>query len=438
MADQHARTIMDYLATEFATFDEKPFSPVDSLVLSEFCMIRMEGIAPVAAGWDDGDGPAVRDRAGAAESEGLFAHGSSESPARGGEGVGKLGRGVFARLRERLRRARPGRSASPLATEPATIHFRDALRAERYEGMFTGLVPEKVRGLLLALAASPRFRDMEVREYATVFDAAASTQFAALSFSWRDEFSYIGFRGTDASFTGWREDFDMAWMHPVPAQAHALRYVNEVSSRLPGRLFVGGHSKGGNLAVYAAARADASVHERIERVFSHDGPGFHPDALSAGERAGIEPFVDFTVPEESVVGMLLDGVSKPRVVKSTARGIGQHDPFSWVVAADGRDFEPAAGLSNESAFFKNAMDEWLARYSDEEIRAIVDALFEALRASGARDLSGILRNGPKISELVGAATTMEGPARDVLLSAAASFSEVAVKHAMEARRARKE
>ena len=159
--------ILDYLGTEFASFEEKPFNPVDSAALSQFCMVRAEGIVP---------------------------------PLRERKAFGRLGTIVKNLL-------------SP-SGRPA--HFLDTLRAEHYEHMFSGLIPGRVKENMLALAASPRFRDMVIRDYLSLFDTERQTQFAAMTFVYKKEFAYVGFRGTDTSITGWRENFNMCYTAPVP------------------------------------------------------------------------------------------------------------------------------------------------------------------------------------------------------------------------------
>lgn len=372
--------IIEYLETEFSTFEEKPFNAVDSLVLSEFCMTRMEGIvAP------------MRD-------------------------MGVLG-GMGSMLR------------SVLAPHEA-VHFRDVLRAELFDGMFTGLIPHKIKRLLFALAASPRFRDMELREYASVFNEEEATQFAALSFVYRNRFAYIGFRGTDCSFTGWREDFDMAYMHPVPSQSQAVAYVEAVASHLPKHLYLGGHSKGGNLAVYAGAKAGERVRARIERIYSHDGPGFREGVLSPEEAAAVGALLDKTVPQDAVIGLLLSDVGTHRVIRSNARGLNQHDPFSWEVA--GTDFQAVDELTPSARFIDEVLDEWLDRHNEEETRIIVDALFGMLTASGESDLSDFFSGGTKtLHYLKNASANATGLSKRVLLEAASELSAIVVRKAFK-------
>ena len=147
--------LLHYLATEFATFEEKPFNPVDSAALSQFCMVRGDGIIP-----------ALRER------------------------KAFLDLGTIV---ENL-----------LSPAGRSVRFVDLLRAEAYGNMFTGLAPDMVKQNLLALAASPRFRDLAVRDYLSLFDTERQTQFAAVSFVYKKEFAYVGFRGTDASCATWK------------------------------------------------------------------------------------------------------------------------------------------------------------------------------------------------------------------------------------------
>ena len=375
--------LFDYLATEFAPFEEKPFNPVDSAALSQFCMVRAEGVVP-----------ALRER----------------------KSFLNLGTVV-----ENL-----------LSPAGRSVRFVDALRAELFSDMFTGLVPEKIKENLFALAASPRFRDMGVRDYLSLFDTERQTQFAAMTFVYKKEFAYVGFRGTDASFTGWRENFNMVYDAPVPAQEQAVRYLEAVAPRLPKRLFVGGHSKGGNLAMYAALRANPAVQDRIERVFTHDGPGFKAGMVGAEEYAAIRDRVHKTVPQDSVVGMLMDSPADLdlRVVHSSDKGVMQHSVFTWDVEGD--DFAYVDGLTDGARFTDAVVTQWLARFSDEEAAVVVDALFQALEASGAQDATEVLMGGPKSIALLGeAAKNIDGDARDVLAGALGSLAETAAREAAQ-------
>ena len=372
--------IMEYAATEFATFREKPLCEVDSLVFSQLAMVRMAGLVPLHVedgGWGDRVRRVLRRFAGA--------------EVRGGRLV-------------------------------------DLLRAERYHDMFTGLVPEKVKELLLTAAASPRFRDIVIHDYASVHDEAEQTQFAAVAFTCPGAFTYLAFRGTDRTWVGWKEDFNMAFAAPVPAQESARRYVDQMAERVSTPLVLGGHSKGGNLAVYAAAKASPRTAVRIAAVYDHDGPGFPEGVISDAEQDRVRPLVRKTVPQESLVGLLMESDAGFRVVKSSGHGISQHSPFRWEVE-DGAVVE-ADGLAPSARFTADVLNEWIAGMDRIERRRAVGALFEALRASGAKDAFDVLMGGPKaIGVLADAARNTRPEARDVIIDQMKALAAIAAKRA---------
>ena len=373
-----ALNLSDYLHTRLETFDERPLGPVDSAALSQFCMVRGEGVVPPA-----------RDHAS----------------------------GLVDRIHA-------------LVTRPA--RFSDLLEDAHLDGRFCGLAPGDVRGELEALAASPRFRDLELRDRASVFDEESHTQFAAVTLVWRsptaagNDFAYVGFRGTDDSFTGWRENFEMAVDPPVPAQRLAAAYLASVARHLPRRLYVGGHSKGGNLATYAALRAPEKVRARLAGVFDHDGPGFKRGFLAERDFEPISDVIHRTVPEESVVGMLMDTPAPTRVVRSFARGLDQHNVFTWEVCGD--DFSYADGLSPSASFAHDLMADWLDSLGDEELPRVVDALFRAIEASGASNAGEVIFCGANAPGLLAeAARNLDPESRDVLMPALKKLGAAAAR-----------
>ncbi len=351
--------LIDYVETVLAPFDEVSFCPVDSAVLAQLAMVRVER---VVSGEDESLGP------------------------------------------------------------------RDLLLAERFDGMFAGFEPELDKQLLFAAAASPRFRHLRIGDARALFDPGREMQFAAMTFTCPGIFTYVAFRGTDASFTGWNEDFNMGWMWPVPGQAEAVRYLADVAARHAGALIVGGHSKGGNLAVYAAAMAAPAVRDRIVRVYCHDGPGFRPEAFAGGEYARIAGRVHKTVPVESVVGVLLEDGDDFGVVESDGRGAEQHSLFRWHVDPDAGDFVYAKKLADSSAFWRQTMRRWVEESDVAELERIVDALFRALAASGEEDATAIIGGGPRaVSAFVEMARNVAPDDRAVLLKAFGSLGGAAAR-----------
>ena len=370
--------LFDYVEHELATFNQKPFGPVDAAVLSQACMIDGAGVVPEPSAL-----PSLIDRA-----------------------------------------------VTLLAPDSRGVTFANLMRSELFDGMVTGLVPDDIRRLLMALAASPRFRDLRLCGYRSVFDEASHTQFAAITFTWRNAFSFVGFRGTDVSATGWRENFDMTYKDEVPAQKLAREYLEYMAPRLSGELHVGGHSKGGNLALYAALTCSAEVCERIGHVWCLDAPGFRAGRFKAEDFARLGSCVMRIIPQDSLVGVLLDCPVPARVVRSNAQGIMQHSVFTWEIADDLSDFVEAERLGEGSQALHDVLAEWLAGMDDERCKQVVDALFAALGASGARDARDVFLGGKPFPQLVSdAARNLDEASRDVLGAALADLAAIAARRA---------
>lgn len=260
-----------------------------------------------------------------------------------------------------------------------SFSIKDIYKAEYFQKIFNLVrLPGENRRLFAALAASPRFRDIKMNYYVNEFDAEMEKQFSAITFILGKHSAYIAFRGTDATIVGWKEDFNMAFLDEVPAQALAKEYINNVAKRFRKKLIVGGHSKGGNLAVYSAAKCDPSVQARIEAVYSHDGPGFK-SLIESGEYKAIKEKIRKTVPQSAIIGMLLENQEDYTVVKSTNQGIMQHDPFSWEI--EGESFATLEKVSGSARSMDKTLSNWLAELSDDERKRFVNALFQMIAAA---------------------------------------------------------
>lgn len=313
--------LFGYLSRAFETFEERPLTDVDSLVLSCLSYFRYQG-----------------------------------EDVRGGRGVS----------------------------------VRELFQAEHLERMTRGLWdPEGLMRVLALTAASPRFRDVVVSNYVDDFDESAEKQFSACVLHLPAGGAYVSYRGTDNTLVGWKEDFNMAFETGVPSQYAAIDYLERVAPSIDGNIYLGGHSKGGNLAVCAAARCSEPVATRIVRVFSHDGPGFTGDALADELWQQRADLVTKTVPRSSVIGMLFEKQEDYTVVESSMMGLTQHNPFSWVV--EGNDFVNLEGLGRGASFVDKGLNEWIASMTREEREGVVETLFSVLGAAGEdtfADLSG--------------------------------------------------
>ena len=251
----------------------------------------------------------------------------------------------------------------------------------------------EIRALLSAAAMTERFAPVRMMRPVAVTDQDRDMQFAAVTFVLPDGTHYIAFRGTDSSIVGWREDFNMAFESPIPAQSAAVKYLAEAAELTDGPLIIGGHSKGGNLAVYAAAHADAAVQARIRTVYSFDGPGLDDATMASEGYANIARRIRSFIPQQSVVGLLMTYHPDYTVVKSNGVGLFQHDSFTWQVL--GTTFITVTELDVSSQLVDHTVHEWLSRVSKEQRKLFIDTIFDILEASGAATIKELLRDVPR-------------------------------------------
>ena len=237
------------------------------------------------------------------------------------------------------------------------------------------------RKLFAALVESPRFRDVEMNFYVNKIDFKQEKQFSALTYLLNDRAAYIAYRGTDATFVGWKEDFNMTFTSPVPSQEEGIDYLNTVGSLLAGEFKVGGHSKGGNIAIYSSLKSHPSVKKRVTEVFSHDSPGFKENICKSPEYLEMGDRIYKYLPQASVVGMFLQQQENYVVVRSNRTGFMQHDPFSWVVHQG--DFQYVETIKSSAKFFNNTINQWLDSLDDEKRELFVDTLYQVISAAEA-------------------------------------------------------
>ena len=233
--------------------------------------------------------------------------------------------------------------------------------------------------LLKIAAESERFGGCRLYKYQEHHIPEEETQFAAVSFILGDGSAFLAFRGTDDSLMGWKEDFNMSFQESVPAQRLAACYVREFSAELLLPLRLGGHSKGGNLAVYAAAKSGPQIQRRILDVFNNDGPGFSEAMMRDPGYLAIVPKIRTFVPQSSVIGMLLEHEEPYTVVKSAQVSLLQHEIYSWEVM--GKDFTKMEEITEGSRFLDLTIKNWIAQMEIRERNVLVDTMFELL-ASG--------------------------------------------------------
>ena len=237
---------------------------------------------------------------------------------------------------------------------------------------------------LRALSASRRFRSLPLFGQESETCAETQTQFSAIGVRLSPKRIHLSFRGTDNTLIGWKEDLDMGFVCPVPAQSQAVRYLEKMASARPGEITLGGHSKGGNLAVYAAAFCREEIQSRIRTVYNYDGPGFDDCVLQTEGYQKVCARVKTYVPQSSVVGMLLGHREKTVTVHSDNQGLTQHDLYSWEVARN--RFVTLRSVTQSSRFVDQTLKHWLGELSHDQRELFVDAVYTVLRDTNASTL----------------------------------------------------
>ena len=267
--------------------------------------------------------------------------------------------------------------------------------AEAAAGLFSLSEPlnrtrvKKDLELLEAVARSARFDNIRLSFYRSILIPEEDTQFAAVTIFLEDGSAYIAFRGTDNTLTGWKEDFNMTFQPDIPAQRLALEYVQEFTAAHPIPIWMGGHSKGGNLSVYAAAKCGELLQMRIVEVHNQDGPGFSEAMMNDPGYRAILPKLRSYVPQSSVIGLLLEHEEPHTIIKSNQIGIMQHDPYSWQIL--GPNFIQEEELTSDSRFLDRTFKNWLSQMTNEERSEFFDTVFGLLESTGAERTGELIR-----------------------------------------------
>ena len=263
------------------------------------------------------------------------------------------------------------------------------LRKEESMGSVDHFQKKRI-SLALIAAGVPRYQDWIIYHYESVIDSEREMQFAACCFEMPGSGqTFIAFRGTDWSLAGWKEDFNMSFM-TVPSQTEAVEYVERVVRGTGDSFMLGGHSKGGNLSVYAGLRVNLSTQERIRRVYCFDGPGVDKETLDSLEYELLRERIESYLPQSSIVGMLLYYHPVYTVVHSDSRGILQHDALSWQVE-DGK-FITLNEVDFTGRLTDDALHTWLKEVDKDSRRELVDTLYEVLESTQMDSMDEMMAN----------------------------------------------
>ena len=263
------------------------------------------------------------------------------------------------------------------------------------------------------IADAPRFQSLKFFGVVSEWDKDTTKQFAAVTVEVEPSVRLVVFRGTDETLIGWKEDFLMTYSPLVAAQTDAKEYLAKQASLWGGDLMISGHSKGGNLAIYAAATQEEDVQLRIVDIFCFDSPGLYRSVLETKGYQNIVPLAMRYIPQDSLVGLMLESEVPYVIVKSNATGAMQHSAMTWEIE-DGQ-FIKMEKLTKNSQLNDQTFKKWTESVSDEEFELFWNVFFELLFSVGidtVNDLYGQFMH--YVQEFLKAAGNMDEEKRELL------------------------
>lgn len=263
----------------------------------------------------------------------------------------------------------------------AKRYFADREVNEKSLGL---IIPGEIIPMFGMMSESDRYKRMKLCSYVNHVNTDREQQFSALTVKTGDSI-FITFRGTDDTLVGWKEDLNLSFLKEIPSQKEAVEYFDCIARNLRGSIRVGGHSKGGNLSVYAAVRCADRYRRRIREVYNFDGPGFSKEFLMSEKYGELDGRIKTIVPQSSIIGMLFENDAKYYVVESTESGLLQHNALSWNVNRDVLVRLPE--LTEESRRITGEINAMISGLDHDARRRFADAIYGVMISSNATTLT---------------------------------------------------
>ena len=244
--------------------------------------------------------------------------------------------------------------------------------------------------LLEVVSKSQRYKDIKVFGFMNDIDDELTKQFAAVCYQWEEESRWIIFRGTDESLTGWKEDFMMTYSDLIPAQIDAIEYLRKQAELFSGSLNISGHSKGGNLSLYASAMQEETVQDRIKQIYCWDAPGVHRSILGTEGYQRVVSKAKRYIPQDSIVGLMLESQVPYHIIESQGSGISQHSALMWNIEED--HFVELTELTRNSQLTDQTFKQWTEVVSDEDLKLFFDTFFELIFEMGVETVNDVYYN----------------------------------------------
>lgn len=252
------------------------------------------------------------------------------------------------------------------------------------------MITEERIQLLEVVSKSQRFKDIKVFGFMNNIDDELTKQFAAVCYQWEKESRWIIFRGTDESLTGWKEDFMMTYSDLIPAQTDAIEYLRKQAATFSGTLNVSGHSKGGNLSLYASAMQEEDIQNRIQQIYCWDSPGVHRSILNTEGYQRIVSKAKRYIPQDAIVGLMLESQVPYHIIESQGSGIAQHSALMWNIEGD--CFVELTELTKNSQLTDQTFKQWTQTVADEDLKLFFDTFFELFFEMGVETINDVYYN----------------------------------------------
>ena len=292
--------------------------------------------------------------------------------------------------------------APTLGEDKPAVSLHELMTHADYDHLYADERYREVNtALFMGMYHSKRFRDVKVMNYVNQIDLATETQFSAVTFRLPNGICYVAYRGTDETIVGWKEDLNLAFSEPVEGQRLSVDYLNRAAESIKGSFYIGGHSKGGNLATYACMNCDEKVRSRIITIYDHDGPGFRPEVKAQGAYDEIANRIRKTIPRSSLVGMLLYTEGTYKVVESRTIGLAQHNPYTWLIKDD--HFQIVDEIYAGRKFLDESLNQWILSLTQEQMHTFVDTFYQVVLASETDNLIDFTANWFQSIQKIGAA-----------------------------------
>ena len=265
----------------------------------------------------------------------------------------------------------------------------ETIKEKEHENNPFMITSERIE-LLEVVSKSQRYKEIKVFGFMNDIDDERTKQFAAVCYQWEEENRWIIFRGTDETLIGWKEDFMMTYSDLIPAQTDAIEYLKKQAETFSGTLNVSGHSKGGNLSLYASAMQEEAIQNRIEQIYCWDSPGVHRSILGTEGYQRVVSKAKRYIPQDSIVGLMLESQVPYHIIESQGSGISQHSALMWNIEED--HFVELTELTKNSQLTDQTFKQWTEVVSDEDLKLFFDTFFDLIFEMGVETVNDVYYN----------------------------------------------